>query len=80
LTRFLVEQNEPHEFVQFVNHALDAGYDSAIKKHYAFDTIAELEQAWLRFERRINEPIREEPPLSNARRGKPFPDSVTLTR
>jgi hypothetical protein len=80
LTRFLVERREqPGEFVRFVNHALEFGYDHAVKTHYGYDSVADLERDW-RHQVRTNEPIHEDRSHNETLRATSFVDQVRFDR
>ena len=46
VVRFLAARGKPTEFVDFVEHALEHGYDAALRKIYDLDGVAELEIEW----------------------------------
>jgi hypothetical protein len=46
VVRFLAARGEPTEFVDFVEHALEHGYDAALRKIYDLDGVPELEIEW----------------------------------
>lgn len=46
VVRFLAARGEPQEFVDFVEHALEHGYDAALRNIYDLDGVAELEIEW----------------------------------
>lgn len=48
IVRFLADRGEPAQFVDFIEHALENGYDSALQATYGFENVAELEAAWQR--------------------------------
>lgn len=47
LVRFLAERRTPADFAAFLNGAASHGYDAALRTHYGFDGIADLERRWL---------------------------------
>ena len=47
LTRFLVERKDRKTFLAFIKRGSQDGWDKAVKEHYAFRDVAELECAWL---------------------------------
>jgi len=50
LTRFLVERRDPKRLIAFVHDAQKLGYEHAVRSHYGFENVAELEHAWRKFE------------------------------
>jgi len=50
VVQFLSSQpGGPPKFVKFVQDGLKDGYDVSLKRHYGWNTIAELDQKWLNF-------------------------------
>jgi hypothetical protein len=47
LTRFLVEKSDKEKFLQFVAQGMKDGWNDAVRMHYGFETIEELEEAWM---------------------------------
>ncbi len=48
LTRFLVERKDRKTFLEFFKHGMTAkSWDESIKKYYGFESISELQEAWL---------------------------------
>lgn len=46
LVKFLVQRGTPAQFVEFVERALEAGYDPALREVYGLNGITALELAW----------------------------------
>lgn len=46
LVKFLVNQENPERFVEFIEQATHQGYDAALQKCYGFDGVAELDRKW----------------------------------
>lgn len=46
LVRMLAERASPGRVVEFANDSLDQGMETALKQHYAIDSIDQLEKAW----------------------------------
>lgn len=46
LVQYLVGRKSPAEFVRFLKHAGQNGYDSALKTCYGLDGVADLEKQW----------------------------------
>lgn len=44
---YLVKRSDRQTFLQFVAHGMQAGWDSAARSFYRFQSVEELEQAWL---------------------------------
>lgn len=49
IVEFLSKQKGPETFTQFVRDGLQNGYDSALQRHYGYQSLAELEQNWLQY-------------------------------
>jgi uncharacterized protein (TIGR03000 family) len=47
VTRFLVAARDRATFLSFVQQGMDDGWDDAVRKHYDYDDVDDLEQAWL---------------------------------
>jgi transposase len=47
LTRFLVESNDRQKFLSFVNQGMRESWDKAVRTHYPYENVEELEKAWL---------------------------------
>jgi hypothetical protein len=47
LTRFLVESGDRQRFLSFVAQGMRDGWDEAVKTHYPFEKVEDLEKAWL---------------------------------
>ncbi len=77
LTRFLLEQKRPHELIGFLTHSLEVGYDRALKKHYGFETMTDLERAWRHFERTSDHSVDEGHTGSDTPHGTPFARLIT---
>jgi len=50
LTRFLVELKDRATLLRFVKHGAEKDWDSAVKTHYGYRNVAELEAAWWMWE------------------------------
>ena len=60
LTRFLVEQGPPEQFVQFVRDSQRDGIESALQSMYRIGGFAELQERWTEYARRqTNAIVRE---------------------
>ena len=46
LTRYLVGQGTPPQFIRFVKATQQAGIDTALRQHYKIDGVADLEARW----------------------------------
>jgi hypothetical protein len=46
VTRFLVERKDHRTFLAFVKAGQAKGWDKALKAHYQFDTVEDMEEAW----------------------------------
>lgn len=46
ITRFLIELADRPTFLLFLGSGMRDGWDRAVRRHYSFDDVAELEQAW----------------------------------
>ena len=51
LTRFLVEQGTPHQFVQFVQRAQRNGAEAELKRIYRINGYNDLQKRWLAYAR-----------------------------
>lgn len=49
LVRFLAAADRPETVLQFVESALETGYDHALRQHYGIDSVAALEREWRDF-------------------------------
>jgi RNA polymerase sigma factor (sigma-70 family) len=47
LTRFLVESVDRQRFLTFVAQGMREGWDKAVKAHYSYENVEDLEKAWL---------------------------------
>lgn len=47
LVKFLVERGGPERFMAFISEATRQGYDKPLRSMYGFETLGQLEQAWL---------------------------------
>jgi hypothetical protein len=47
LTRFLVDRKDRPTFLAFVKDGLGGDWDAALKRHYGFGTVEDLEKDWL---------------------------------
>ncbi|HEV8059750.1 MAG TPA: RNA polymerase sigma factor, partial [Gemmataceae bacterium] len=47
VTRFLVESENREVFLKFVADGMRNGWEKAARRHYGYDTIAKMEDAWL---------------------------------
>jgi hypothetical protein len=52
LTRFLVEQGTPTQFIQFVQNSQQTSPETALKRVYNIDGFADLHNRWLTYARR----------------------------
>lgn len=48
IVRYLAQRGKPAQFVDFIEHALEHGYDAALKATYGFENVAVLEAEWQR--------------------------------
>jgi hypothetical protein len=48
VTRFLVQARDRATFLAFLREGMEGDWDGAVKAHYRYDSIEDLEQAWLR--------------------------------
>ncbi len=55
LTRFLVEQGSPAQFIQFVRDTQRQGIEAALKTSYQIDGFADLQRKWLAYARSMPE-------------------------
>jgi hypothetical protein len=51
VTSFLVNQSDRPTFLAFVAHGMRDGWDQAVKTHYRYRSVEDLEAAWLRQQR-----------------------------
>lgn len=49
LVEYLTKEKGPETFTEFVRDGLQNGYDSALQRHYGYQSFAELEQHWLHY-------------------------------
>jgi hypothetical protein len=56
VTNFLVGRSNRQVFLSFVAHGMRQGWDYAAQSHYRFNTVEELEQAWLQHLRDTRRP------------------------
>jgi RNA polymerase sigma factor (sigma-70 family) len=61
VTRFLVERKDRKTYLAFVKQGMKDGWDSAAKKCYGFDDVAEMEKVWIAHIVPPNDPSRENP-------------------
>lgn len=47
ITRFLLQRQKPATLIAFVKDGMDDGWNSAVKKHYGYETVDDLEEDWL---------------------------------
>jgi hypothetical protein len=59
LTRFLVEQAPPEQFIQFVQISQRDGIESALRGTYRIAGLVELQQRWTEYARQQVRPVRE---------------------
>jgi hypothetical protein len=59
LTRFLVEQAPPEQFIQFVQSLQRDGVESALRSTYRITGLAELQDRWAEYARQQIKPVRE---------------------
>ena len=59
LTRFLVEQGSPEQFVQFVQNAQRDGTEGALRGTYGIGGFAELQQKWKEYARQQVIPLKQ---------------------
>lgn len=48
LAKFLIEQENPKRFVEFIEQATRQGYDAALREYYGIDGVSELDRMWRR--------------------------------
>ncbi len=69
LTRFLVEQGTPGQFIKFVQNAQKNGPEAELRRVYQFDGFADLNRRWVAFARdRMKEAIAKSEAGDTARR------------
>jgi hypothetical protein len=51
LTRFLVEQGQPRDFIRFLQALQRSGIDAALRETYKINDLAELQNLWLTYAR-----------------------------
>lgn len=56
VVNFLVGRSNRQTFLAFVAHGMRHGWDSAAQSHYRFNSVEELEQAWLQHLRETRRP------------------------
>jgi hypothetical protein len=49
VVRFLVEQSSKPAFLNFLNDGMRQGWDAALLRHYGYQRVEELEEAWLQW-------------------------------
>jgi hypothetical protein len=49
LVEFLTKQKGPEVFTQFVREGLQDGFDSALQRHYGYQSVTDLEQHWVQY-------------------------------
>jgi hypothetical protein len=49
LTRFLIETKDRESYLKFLSDGMRDGWEQATPRHYPFNSVAELEAAWLRW-------------------------------
>ena len=59
LTRFLVEQGPPAQFVQFVQHAQREGIEGGLRGTYGIAGLAELQEQWAAYARRRSASVKQ---------------------
>ena len=59
LTRFLVEQGPPEQFVQFVQTSQRDGIEGALRGVYRIGGFAELQERWTEYARQQRRPVSE---------------------
>ena len=65
LTRFLVEQGTPAQFVQFLQGAQRRGFEAELRRTYKIDGFADLQARWVTYARaHLDEPAA--PPTATA--------------
>jgi hypothetical protein len=66
LAEYLVGIGGEHRFVQFLQNALESGYDRALAEQYGIGSVRELHNDWLKHQAKLPEasPGSEEPALT----------------
>jgi hypothetical protein len=59
LTRFLVEQGPPEQFVQFVQSSQRDGVENALRGTYGFGSLVELQERWTKFARQQRQDVKQ---------------------
>jgi len=57
VTRFLVDQGGRANFLNFIAAGMRNGWDAAVQQFYSFESLQELEKAWLDSLRKIAQPV-----------------------
>jgi hypothetical protein len=70
VVRFLVQSSDRQTFLRFVGQGMRRGWEEAVHTHYGYNSVAELEKAWIESLRR---PQRREIASADAGRGTPSP-------
>jgi hypothetical protein len=47
MTNYLVNASDRQTFLKFIDHGMHQGWDSAVRTYYRYNSVEELEQAWL---------------------------------
>ncbi len=77
LTRFLVEQGPPEQFVQFVQNSQRDGIEGALRGTYGIGGFAELQERWTKYARQQLAPVKE---ASRDPRAQPAGPRAQMTR
>lgn len=57
VTNFLVNRSNRSAFLAFIAHGMRSGWDDAIRVHYRFNSVEQLEQAWTQSLYENNQPL-----------------------
>ncbi len=77
LTRFLVGRKDRKTFLAFVKTGIDGRWDEAVKTHYGYKNVEELEAAWLlSLGVKGGEKVRWAEPSERAREERSLPDGL----
>jgi hypothetical protein len=75
VSNFLVASSNRPAFLRFVAHGMQYGWDSAVRTHYGYSTVDELEKAWLSYLRNT----RQQPTLLARNPNPPAADPASRT-
>jgi hypothetical protein len=59
VSNFLVEQSSRPQFLAFIAQGMRGDWDSAVRAHYKYNSVEEMEQAWLQRLRDTKQPPRD---------------------